>query len=51
MNVFSHIQRVTNVPKSHSTEYPRRIRLECNIVDAGEEPMLIQEFTRTLDLN
>lgn len=48
MNVFSYIQWVTNVPKSHSPDYPTRIRLECVI--AGEY-VLAQEYARTFDLN
>lgn len=51
MNVFSYIQWVTNVPKSHSPDYPTRIRLECGYVGAGREHILAQEYTRTLDLN
>lgn len=51
MNVFSYIQRVTNVPKSHSPDYPARIRLECGNDGAGREHILAQEYARTLDLN
>lgn len=51
MNVLSYIQWVTNVPKSHSPDYPTRIRLECGNVGAGREHILAQEYARTLDLN
>lgn len=51
MNVFSYSQWVTNVPKSHSPDYPTRIRLERGNVGAGREHILAQEYARTLDLN
>lgn len=35
MNVFSYMNWVTNVPKSHPPDYPVRIRLECCNVGAG----------------
>lgn len=51
MNVFSYVLWVTNVPKSHSPDYPTRIRLEFGIICAGREHILAQEYARTVDLN
>lgn len=51
MNIFAHIQWVTNVPKSQSTDYPTRIRLECGSVGSGREHILAQEYARILDLH
>lgn len=51
MNVFSHLQRVANVPKSPSSECPTWIRLGRDIAEAGEEPVLVPDLTRTLDLD
>lgn len=42
---------VTNVPKSHSPDYPTRIGLECGSIGARREHMLAQEYARILDLN
>ncbi|CAB1441136.1 unnamed protein product [Pleuronectes platessa] len=50
MNVFSYIQWVTNVPKSHSPDYPTGIRLECGNVGARRENTPAPECARTLDL-
>lgn len=49
MNIFAHIQWVTNVPKSHSPDYPTRIRLECGNVGSGSEHILAQGYARILD--
>lgn len=51
MNVFLYIQRVTNVPKSHSPDYQTRIRLECGNIGAGREHRPAQEYARTLEIH
>lgn len=51
MIIFAHTQWVTNVPKSHSTDYPTRIRLECGNIGSGREHILAKEYARILDLN
>lgn len=49
MNVSSHIQRVTDVPKGHSPDYSTRIRPECG--SAASENALAQEYARILHLH
>lgn len=51
MNVFSYIQWVTNVPKSHSPDYWTRIRLDFGISGARREYIVAQEYARTSEFN